>query len=140
MKSLSNNQEYPRIIKFDSIGSSSLGYISIAEQMVNIPFEIKRAYWTYFTPQNVSRGGHANIEKQLVLVAVAGIITVTAEMQNGSRLLFELNKPDIGLYLPKLCWHTMKYSHNAVQLVLASNHYSQSDYIRDYNNFLQYGK
>ena len=140
MKDLSENQEYPRIIKFDSIGSSNLGYISIAEQLINVPFDIRRAYWTYFTPQNVIRGGHANIEKELVLIAVAGIINVNAEMQNGDKFYFELNKPDIGLYLPKLCWHTMRYSHNAVQLVLASNHYSQSDYIRDYNNFLQYGK
>ena len=121
----------PYFIDFNTIGSSSLGYISVAEQLKNIPFEIKRTYWTYFTPQDVTRGGHANIDKELVLVAVAGIIHVTAELQDGYKESFVLDKPDKGLYLPKLCWHTMQYSHNAVQLVLASN-----SYVNDEDKFL----
>ena len=48
---------------------------------------------------------------------------------------FILEKPETGLFIPKLCWHTMQYSHNAVQLVLASTVYSESDYIRDYQKF-----
>lgn len=133
------NNTIPYIIEFDSIGSIEAGYISVAEEKRNIPFEIKRTYWTYYTPQNVSRGGHANIEKELVLIAVAGIIHVNIELQNGIKRSFNLNKPNQGLYLPKLCWHTMQYSHNAVQLVLASNHYSAADYIRDYSQFHSYG-
>ena len=127
----------PHIIQFKSIGTPSIGYISVAEQLEHIPFEIKRVYWTYFTPQDVSRGGHANIEKELVLIAVAGIIKVSIELQDGYKDNFVLDKPDKGLYLPKLCWHTMQYSHNAVQLVLASNLYLAEDYIRDYNEFLK---
>lgn len=130
----------PYIIKFNSIGTTSLGYISVAEEESNIPFIIKRAYWTYYTPQDVIRGGHANIDKELVLIAVAGTITVTVELQNGYNEKFILNRPSEGLYIPKLCWHTMEYSHNAVQLVLASNLYSADDYIRHYNDFLNYGK
>lgn len=130
----------PYIIKFESIGTASLGYISIAAETVNVPFVIKRAYWTYFTPQDVIRGGHANIGKELVLIAVAGTIIVTVELQNGYKETFTLSKPDEGLYMPKLCWHTMEYSHNAVQLVLASNLYSPDDYIRDYKTFLNYGR
>lgn len=64
----------PHIITFQSIGSSELGYLSVAEQNKDVPFEIKRVYWTYYTPQNVERGGHANINKELVLIAVAGTI------------------------------------------------------------------
>lgn len=128
----------PRILQFSSIGNPSLGYLSVAEQLKNIPFEIARVYWTYYTPQNVTRGGHANIEKELVIVAVAGAITITTELKNGSKETFELNKPDVGLYLPKLCWHTMQYSHNAVQMVIASNIYSEADYLRDYNEFKNY--
>jgi dTDP-4-dehydrorhamnose 3,5-epimerase-like enzyme len=125
----------PHIIKFCSIGNPSLGYLSVAEQLNNIPFEVARVYWTYYTPQNVTRGGHANIEKELVIVAVSGSITIITESKNGDKETFELSNPDVGLYLPKLCWHTMQYSHNAVQMVIASNLYSEDDYIRDYNNF-----
>lgn len=130
----------PYIIQFDSIGDAALGYISVAEENKNIPFTIKRTYWTYYTPQSVNRGGHANIEKELVLIAVAGTIKVDIELQNGYIEQFVLDRPDIGLYMPKLCWHTMNYSHNAVQMVLASNFYSASDYIRDYSQFHSYGK
>ena len=128
----------PSLIEFDSIGSPSLGYISVAEQLKNIPFEIARTYWTYYTPQNVKRGGHANINKELVLVAVAGAITVTTEMQDGYNHTFVLDHPGKGLYVPKLCWHSMQYSHNAVQMVLASNFYSEEDYIRDYKKFKEW--
>jgi hypothetical protein len=128
----------PFLIHFPSVGNSSLGYLSVAEQLSHIPFEIARVYWTYYTPQNVTRGGHANIEKELVLVAVSGSITVTAELSNGYKETFELNRPDVGLYLPKLCWHTMQYSHSAVQMVIASNLYSETDYLRDYNEFKSY--
>jgi hypothetical protein len=130
----------PRLIQFDSIGDSSLGYISVAEHLKNIPFEIRRTYWTYYTPQDVERGGHANINKEAILIAVAGIIQITTELISGEKENFMLNKPDVGLYLPKLCWHTMRYSHNSVQMVIASNLYSPEDYIRDYNTFLKYGK
>jgi len=129
----------PHLIDFTSIGSFEIGYISVAEQELNLPFEIKRVYWTYYTPQNVHRGGHANIEKELVLIAVAGKINVDVETLSGYTNTFILEQPNKGLYLPKLCWHTMQYSHNAVQVVLASNFYSPYDYIRDYKTFLAYG-
>ena len=128
----------PHIINFPSIGSSELGYISIAEELSLVPFKIQRVYWTYYTPQSVKRGGHANIEKELVLVAVSGTIIVTTELSNGLEQKYMLDSPDKGLYVPKLCWHTMKYSHNAVQMVIASNYYSESDYIRDYEIFKKF--
>lgn len=129
---------HPQIISFPSIGESSLGYLSVCEEMSSVPFSIARIYWTYYTPQNVTRGGHANIQKQLVLVAVAGSITVTTEMRDGSKASFVLDHPSKGLHIPQLCWHTMQYSHNAVQMVIASNLYSEEDYIRDYKVFKNY--
>ncbi|MFY7839474.1 MAG: sugar 3,4-ketoisomerase [Lacibacter sp.] len=125
----------PFLIEFPSIGDSSLGYLSVAEELSAIPFAIARVYWTYYTPQNVTRGGHANIDKELVLVAVSGSITVTTEMQDGSKASFFLDHPAKGLYIPKRCWHTMQYSHTAVQMVIASNLYSENDYIRNYEEF-----
>ena len=60
---------------------------------------------------------------------------VNTEMPDGSLNVFVLDKPDMGLYMPKLCWHTMQYSHNAVQLVVASSLYNEADYIRSYEDF-----
>ena len=137
---MENNGEKTKLIKFKSIGSSNLGYISVAEEFNDVPFQIKRTYWTYYTPQNVLRGGHANIDKEMVIIAVSGSIEIEVELKSGFKNTYLLNSPDEGLYLPKLCWHTMKYSHNAVQLVLASNLYSEDDYVRDYQEFKNYGK
>ena len=125
-------------MQFDSIGNSSLGFLSVCEEWRNIPFSIKRVYWTYFTPQDIMRGGHANIDKQLVLIAVSGNIKVETEMLDGYRETFYLDHPSKALFIPKLCWHTMQYSHDSVQMVLASNLYSEEDYIRDYDLFLSW--
>jgi hypothetical protein len=129
---------FPRIINFQSIGSAEIGYISVAQEFDKIPFQIKRVFWTYYTPQNVSRGGHASISKELVLVAVAGSIVVETEMKSGLKNTFELSNPYMGLYIPKLSWHTMKYTHNSVQMCIASSEYDENDYIRDYEIFKNY--
>jgi dTDP-4-dehydrorhamnose 3,5-epimerase-like enzyme len=127
--------QLPHLIEFSSIGDSSIGYLSVSEELISVPFKIARVYWTYYTPQSVMRGGHANINKELVLVAVAGNIIVDVEMQDGYKESYELNHPSKGLYIPPLCWHRMKYSNNAVQMVMASNLYSEDDYIREYELF-----
>jgi 5-deoxy-D-glucuronate isomerase len=128
--------ETPRLITFPKIGNSSLGYISPAENE-NLPFEVKRIYWTYFTPEDVQRGGHAHHDLEQILVAVAGKITVQTEMPDGTKHTFVLDSPSQGVYLPKYSWHIMQYSHNAVQMCIASMVYEESDYIRDYNDFLK---
>lgn len=126
--------ENPKIITFPKIGDSSMGYISLAEKE-NLPFEVKRIYWTYFTPEDVERGGHSHIELRQILVAMAGKITIKTEMLNGIKETFVLESPDKGLLIPKMCWREMKYSHNAVQMCIASITYDEADYIRDYNDF-----
>ena len=124
----------PHIIEFPKVGSSQLGYISIAENN-NLPFAVKRVYWTYFTPESVERGGHAHYELEQILVAVSGKIIINVEMLNGLTEEFVLEKPNMGLYMPKSTWRTMKYSHNSVQMCLASMEYEEKDYIRDYEVF-----
>ena len=124
----------PTIINFPKIGNSSLGYISLAEKE-NLPFEVKRIYWTYFTPDDVERGGHAHYGLEQILVAVAGKITVNTEMPGVVKNTFVLDSPHQGLLIPKLCWRDMKYSHNAVQMCIASLAYDKEDYIRDYKKF-----
>lgn len=126
----------PHLIQFPKIGQSSLGYISIAERE-NLPFIPKRVYWTYYTPEEVERGGHSHYELQQILVAVAGKIIITTELKNGEKQEFILDSPDKGLYIPKMCWRTMKYTHNAVQICIANIEYDTTDYIRDYEDFLK---
>jgi len=125
----------PYLLQFNKIGVSNTGYISVAELDKDIPFELQRIFWTYYTPESISRGGHAHHGTEMVLIAMAGGIEVSTETPGNNKMNFMLNSPDKGLYLPTYCWHTMKYSHNAVQLVLASTPYEASDYIRNYEAF-----
>ena len=124
----------PKIINFPKIGFPSVGYISLAEKET-LPFEVKRVYWTYFTPEDVERGRHAHHQLEQVLVSIAGKIIVNTEMPDGFKEQFVLDSPNLGLYLPKYSWHVMQYSHNAVQMCIASMIYKEQDYIRDYEEF-----
>ena len=124
----------PTIINFPKIGQSSLGYISLAENGT-LPFNVKRVYWTYFTPEDVERGRHAHRDLEQILVAVAGKIIVSTEMPDGFKERFVLESPNQGVYLPKYSWHVMQYSHNAVQMCIASMVYEENDYIREYDQF-----
>ncbi|MFZ1371900.1 MAG: FdtA/QdtA family cupin domain-containing protein [Ferruginibacter sp.] len=126
----------PYLIHFNSIGKSDIGYISVAEKET-LPFVPKRIYWTYFTPEDVQRGFHSNYNLEQVLVAVAGRIIVNTEMKNGEKQEFILDSPKTGLFIPKMCWRKLQYSHNAVQMCIASEEYDENDYIRDYNVFLK---
>ena len=124
----------PYIIEFPKIGNSQLGYISVAEND-NLPFEVKRIYWTYYTPESVERGGHAHHELEQILVAVSGKIIVNTEMPGGEIERFILETPNVGIYMPKYCWHVMQYSHNSAQMCIANMVYEEKDYIRDYDTF-----
>jgi len=125
----------PYLIEFPKVGASDIGFISIAENPQQIPFEIKRTFWTYYTPESVLRGRHAHHRTEQVLVAVAGRIIVTVEWADGKVELFRLEDPHVGLYIPPYVWHTMQYSHSAVQLVMASLPYDEHDYIRQHEEF-----
>lgn len=128
------NKRVPQIIEFPKLGKSEIGYISIAEK-ANLPFPIKRAFWTYYTPEEVIRGKHAHFELEQILIAVSGRIRIFTESIEGVKEEFELTKPNQGIFIPKMNWHTMQFSHDAVLLSLSSMEYNESDYIRDYNDF-----
>jgi dTDP-4-dehydrorhamnose 3,5-epimerase-like enzyme len=132
------NNKKSQIIDFEKIGSPLLGYITIAEQQKNIPFEIKRVYWTYFTPQDVRRGGHAHKKLEQVIFAVSGTIVFNIQDQNGNKNTFILDHPTKGLYIPNLIWRDIQFSHNAVLLCLASEYYDEDDYFRDFDEFKKY--
>jgi hypothetical protein len=88
-----------KYIQFDKIGSSSLGFITVAENFKNIPFEVKRVYWTYYTPQDVIRGGHAHKNLEQIIIAVSGVIEFNTEDKQGNKQTFILDNPSTGLYL-----------------------------------------
>lgn len=126
----------PRLIEFPKIGTSSIGYISVSENHL-LPLEVKRVYWTYFTPEDISRGRHAHYKTDQLLLAAAGRITVKTESVYRNVAEYVLDKPNVGLYLPRMCWHEMAYTHNSVQVCLANMEYSEFDYIRDYKTFVK---
>lgn len=114
------------------------GNLTVAEGMDMVPFDIKRAYWVYDVPGGESRGGHAHKHLSQVLIAVSGSFSVT--LDNGrEHTTFLLNHPWQGLLIEPNTWRTLDdFSSGAVCLVLASDHYEESDYIYDYNEFLKY--
>jgi dTDP-4-dehydrorhamnose 3,5-epimerase-like enzyme len=124
----------PYIIDFAKLGDSSIGYISVG-QNDKLPFEIKRLFWTYFTPESIVRGRHAHHSTQQILIAVTGRIVVTTEDATGTIQTFVLDNPNHGLYVPPNVWHTMQYSHTAIQVVMASTLYDEKDYIRNHDDF-----
>jgi len=125
----------PQLIQFKQIGAPTLGYISVAEVEDNVPFEIKRVYWTYFTPNHVERGNHSHHALEQVIISVAGIISFEFESIDGEVFEFVLDEPSKGIYVPPGYWRRMKFSHNAVLLCMASELYDEKDYIRDYETF-----
>ena len=125
----------PYLIEFPKLGEPGIGYISVAEQQPLVPFEVKRVFWTYYTPESIVRGRHAHHVTAQVLIAAAGRIIVTTELADGTIQSFRLEDPNVGLYVPPHAWHTMQYSHSAVQLILASTPFDEQDYIRDYEDF-----
>lgn len=126
--------EKPHLLSFKKWGESAIGYISVT-QNAELPFKVERVFWTYYTPESIVRGRHAHYKTEQILIAVSGRIIVTTETVNNELQQFVLESPDVGVYLPPNVWHTMQYSHAAVQMVLASTPFSESDYIRNHNDF-----
>lgn len=112
------------------------GNLGVVEKNT-IPFKIKRVYYLFDVPSDAYRGGHAHKEQVELLVALSGSFEVVVD--NGSskeRIL--LNKPDKGLLIQKNTWRELdNFSSGSVCLVLASGEFDESDYIRDYNDFLK---
>ena len=132
--------EIPYLIKYQITGSSDLGYLNISEVGKNIPFEVKRVFWTHSLPNGIIRGFHAHKNTKQILIAIKGKIKVTTEMPDGTISTFNLEESNVGVYLPPNVWHTMEYNDDAIQLVFCSELYSEIDYIRDYNDFKTYYK
>lgn len=114
------------------------GNLSFIEQFRHIPFEIKRSYWIYDVPGGESRGGHAYRQNEEFIVALSGAFDVILD-DGKTKQTFTLNRSYYGLYLPKGIWREMtEFSTNSLALILGSQPYNPEDYIRDYNEFLEF--
>lgn len=112
------------------------GNLSFAEQNNHIPFEIKRTYWIYDVPGGENRGGHAYKMTDEFIIAISGSFDVMLDDGKEKRT-FTLNRSYYGLYIPKGLWRTMEnFSTNSLALEFASTHYDRSDYIEDYNEYI----
>jgi len=123
-------------IDLGQIIDSHDGKLSVAESHIDIPFNIKRVYYIYDFDSNKSiRGYHAHKTLEQVLFCISGSFTL--KLFDGINYYEEkMNKPNIGLFIGKYIWHTMhNFSDNCIILVLASEHFDETDYIRDFNNF-----
>lgn len=126
------------LIELDRHHSKRKGDISVVENGVNVPFDIKRVYYLYDVPGGVDRGGHAHKALRQLIVAASGSFTVVLDDGNVKRS-FVLNRPYMGLYVVPGIWRVLEdFSSGSVCLVLASEKYDPDDYIRDYNEFLDF--
>lgn len=124
------------ILDFQTNGDDR-GSLVALESHKNIPFEIKRVYYIFDTKSGVVRGLHAHKDLSQVMVCLKGSCRVV--LDNGSiQEEVELNTCDRGLVIEKIVWHEMHdFSEDCVLLVLANEHYDESDYIRNYDEFLK---
>jgi dTDP-4-dehydrorhamnose 3,5-epimerase-like enzyme len=123
-----------RILNFNKIGNRDGSLIPL-EGCGNIPFNIKRVYYIFDTKKNVERGFHAHKDLKQLCIAVKGSCTFIIDDGLKKEEII-LDNPSQGLYIESLIWREMKdFSPDCVLVVLASEHYNESDYIRDYEIF-----
>lgn len=125
-----------QIINFNIMGDERGSLIAL-EANRHIPFDIKRVFYIYGTQDGVPRGQHSHYKTKQFLISVTGSCKVT--LDNGrTKEVFDLNQPHIGLFQDSLIWGSMHdFSSDCVLMVLADTYYDESDYIRDYNKYLE---
>ena len=125
-----------KILDFSKIVDER-GSLTFLDELSNLPFKIKRIYYLYDIQEGQSRGGHAHKLNESLLIALNGEFKV--EIEDGFRKkVYILNKPNQGLYLPKMIWRNLfDFRNNAICLALASHDYDEKEYIRNYEYFLK---
>lgn len=112
------------------------GSLIVIEENKDITFDIKRLFYMYGSNDNITRGQHANRNSEFILINVAGSSKVKVDDGKGNTKEYCLNKPNIGLYIPKMIWKDMyDFSNDSVLLVLSNQYYDENEYIRDYEQY-----
>ena len=111
----------------------NLTFIQFPQQ---VPFEIKRVFWTYNVPGGETRGGHAYKTQKEVIIALSGSFDVVITHSEGEIQRIHLNRGYEGLYVPPNTWrHLENFSTNSVSLHISNDIFDVSDYIRDFKKF-----
>ena len=123
--------------KFNKKGNHDIGFLIPLENDFNLPFEVKRIFYTYDVPIESNRGAHAYYNTKQVLICISGSLKIKC-FDGEKEEVYELNKPNEALYIEPYVWRTsFEHSSDAVLLVLSSLEYNEEDYIRDYDKFLK---
>ena len=130
-------KEQYRVLQFKEYGDER-GNLVVAEgDGMDIPFDIKRVFYMYGSDPDIIRGQHANRQTEFVLINVSGSSKVLVD-DGSSKEVIILDKPRMGLYMGPMIWKEMyDFSADSVLLVLASEHYQEQEYIRDYQKFIK---
>jgi hypothetical protein len=130
------NIEQCKIVELPKI-SDPRGNLTFVEGGKHIPFDIKRAYYLYDVPGGAERGGHAHKDLYQLIIAMSGAFDIVLD-DGREKKRFHLNRSYFGLYVCPMIWREMdNFSSGAVCLVLASNRYDESDYYRNYEDFIK---
>ena len=125
-----------RLIDLPKI-SDPRGNLTFIEGGRHVPFEIRRVYYLYDIPGGAERGGHAHKALHQLIVAMSGSFDVVLKDREHERR-FHLNRSYYGLYICPMIWRELdNFSSGSVCMVLASNLYDESDYYRDYDEYLR---
>lgn len=126
------------IIELDKHHSDRKGNLTVVENGKTLPFDVKRVYYLYDVPGGENRGSHAHRKLEQLIIAASGSFTVILDDGKCKRSFF-LNRPYQGLYVKPGMWRDLEdFSSGAVAMVLASEIYKKEDYIRDYDEFIEF--
>jgi len=124
-------------LEFQELGDNR-GHLVVVEGGQSVPFEIKRVFYIYGSDPDVVRGQHANRRSAFCLINVSGQSKVKAIDHNGNEKIISLDHPHMGVYLPTMIWKEMYgFSADSVLLVLSNEHYDDSEYIRNWDDFMR---
>ena len=116
------------------------GNLTFVEEKKHVPFDIKRVYYLYDVPGGAERGGHAHKELHQLIIAMSGSFDVLLD-DGHKKVRHHLNRSYYGLYVCPMVWRELdNFSSGSVCLVLASEKYDETDYYRDYDDFLNVSK
>jgi dTDP-4-dehydrorhamnose 3,5-epimerase-like enzyme len=127
------------IIQLPKIHNRS-GNITIVENDATVPFDVKRIYYLYDVPGGETRGGHGHKELEQLIVAASGSFDLVLDDGKYKKVV-TLNRPDYGVYITPGIWRDIiNFSSGSICLVLASLEYNPDEYLRDYQEFLEFSK
>jgi dTDP-4-dehydrorhamnose 3,5-epimerase-like enzyme len=137
MDSVKSTLDDCKIIDLRKI-SDPRGNLTVIEENTDVPFDIKRVYYLYDVPGGESRGAHAHKQLYQLIIAASGSFTVTLD-DGTNKKTFNLKRSYYGLLVVPGIWRDLDdFSSGSVLLCLASEHYDEKDYIRDYQEFLKF--